>query len=311
LFAQAPCFSQTKNAGAKINGILSQYNSYLKTVHLNQLVKAGSFAYNKSISQKGANGLVARRNVYVLTLAVDSAFEDQFDFINVWGKSLQILSGDLNVYRQLFFRLADITRVDPDSLAITIQNQDPKMSLYLIYFDGGIKVVEPPNKGRGKGGVTTTPVYPDDLNNVLYGYVFKQVNYSPGLEKKLIAQIKLFLSQNKGKSNNSEVTVPTPNDPVVRAPGFMFFEARNFKGRITPGYYEDITVNLIIVPIPSSDGKAPTLASISYTYSVLYSPRRYTGPATIENSENAVIRYKADMVTYGNNLLNIFISTIH
>ncbi len=315
LFAAVPCFSQTKKDAEKSSNILSQYDNYLNAVHLNELVRATSFGYYKRKSQRGPNGIVERRNVYVLSLEAEPSFEDETDFRLTWQETIKMFDAGTGIYQQLFFQLAGITRISQDSLVVSIEVAVPKTGapkrfkvlgttvankkgIYMVYFDTELKVVEPETGLRG--GVATTPVKPDDLNNVLYSWFFRPVVYSQKLKDSLRIKINSFLSQNSGKDGK-----PVKPKIFEVSPGVFFFEVRNAKALVTPGYFEDVTLTLFINLIPAKDSKTPALAAVSYLYSVLYSRNEYTEPATPENSENVVVRYRERLRKYGDNLYKL------
>jgi len=304
LFISYPCFAQTKQGNFDEAGILANYNGYLTAVHLKPVIKATAFSFKNNVSQNGSLGRINLTNVYVLTVEPDSALAEPLAFAGAWNNVVRILNGPENVYGQLFFKLADFTGLPPDSLVVLIKTSHPKIISYMVYFNKGIRINLP---GIGARSPDKTPdgIKPESLNDVLYGCVFPNVSYSSGKRDPLIKAITLFLEQNDQGQVNPAVQVA----PVYRAYNIIFFEARNFKGRITKKYYEDITVTLTI--IPSVDSKKKQFASIGYTLNACYSARKFGGPANVENSENVIIRHKADMQLYGEKLNKLFIKIIY
>jgi hypothetical protein len=305
LLAKNPCFSQTNQEGFKSDSVVSQYNSYLSAVHLKQLIRAANFSYKKQFAYNGSSGKVNLTNVHVLTIEPDSAFsDDPLKFASTWKSALKTLHGKTDAYWQLFFKLADYAQLLPDSLVIFIKTSRPDIISYMIYFDKGIieneLAVDTRAASELPGDITA-----ESLNNILYGCVFKKVDYSAHLKDSLINKIALFLSTNEQGIVNRSIKIK----PVYRADDIIFFEARNLNGRVTKRFFEDITITLTI--IPSTAAKSENLASVGYSFNVLFSNRKFTGLADIENSENAIIHHKNEMREYGEALYKLFINTVY
>jgi len=285
-FCYSQCFCQQKIYNTDDNRVVNQFNTYLKAVNLNALIRAVDFSFKSSIAFHGPQGAVTRKNVNVLTLQPGPDFSDPPVFSDAWRKLLTQTSGKANIYSQLFFLLATNAKMSPDSLVIIFESSTPEFASFMIYFNKGIKVIKSLVQVRD-GAAPSVNIDPGDLDNGLLGGFFANVPKRGNLVKALKDGINAFL-----KGNNRLINVGEPKQWQNEV---FNFDVKPLKGRVTGRFYEEITVNITIIP------KDNNYVDVEFRFyvSLAASGPNNTPPANFDGGEDAVKRYKGQVSNFG------------
>jgi hypothetical protein len=282
-----PCFSQIAPQNIKKEHLLNEYNGYLKSVHLDQLINASDFSFQDTISQNVSLGVTKLSSVNILTLEPNSKFTDPIEFSAAWKNILDTIKNKTDIYSQLFFKLADYTGLQPQSLVISLRIGESGIFSFIIYFDNGVKVNEARINGKG-APVTPINFDPGDLNNSMFGGFLPNVTFRQDLMAKLNKSIYSFLKNNRHETK--EKVIVTQKDWGT---AHTHFTANNIKGQVTNKFYETICITLVISPADEK-GKA----DIAFYFTVSFASGD-VAPSKYEDYENAVKVYPVEVSAYG------------
>lgn len=279
-----PCFSQKKTESDSTNSVLVlQYNDWLKSVHLNGLIKATNFSFEKQVSQTGSLGDQSFSNVHVLTLAPDSSFHSRSVFAGEWSKFLKDGPSDDNIYQVLFTKLVDYYKTEPDQLLIKFRfNESDDVFSFLIYFDKGIKVNKSLIGVRGP----TSGLEPGDLDDNAVGGILTNIPANENLNLKIVKGLTAFFKKHKHKN-------PVVVDQKNWGSGNIRFKVSNIQGEVTGNLHEIITINVFIQPSEKDR------VDVSFLFTVLCASGIFSSPDDIDLYKDALISKRTNVAAYG------------
>lgn len=295
-----PCFSQTKPAIISKDDVLSQFNAYLKAVHLNQIVVATDYSFKKEIVHEGGSGKITLNNVDVLTIEPTTALENTLTFASTWKQVVRSLNGKTPIYWQQFFKLADITQLAPKSLVIVLRTKQPKLYSYMVYFDNAIMVSESPTEIKGSAGIA---IEMDPNEDFPFDGFFEGDN-AEGLTAKLIVRLTHFLKSAKNGKENPSVDVKVENHYLKNS--YFRFTAVNLKGKITSKFYEMVRLHISVFPMDNAKKVA-----IGYNFNVSFGSESYKTAASLKNYEDARKNYFVEMIKFNEDLKKIIYNVLH
>jgi hypothetical protein len=274
-----------KTLPAKNDSIVVQFNKYLGHIQLNQLVITTNFSNKGELNYSGSLGKVNLSNVNLLTIEPAEPFSDPLKFNEEWSHVCGLFNGKMTV-----------AHLPPASLFILIKTRDAGLTSTLIYFDNGVKLNE---NSIGLKGKFTSALKITAVDPSFYDYI-ENAPYKKDTKKKLIDSTTLFFRKTNTGRINKNVNI-NHEEPC---PGFVTFIAKDLKGWVTDGYYEEITVYLTI------SQQANQQANYIWYFVVGYSDRK-APPMEDDKYQDASPQYLAGIQSFSKELKKCLSSAIN
>jgi len=291
LFASLPGAYAQNNVPA-LDTVNIRINSYLRTIHLNILIKATGFSASQTVRHYGPQGEISLKNVQVLTLQPDNTFAGPLEFAAAWRKLQQKLDNKQNIYWQLFFKLAEFSSREPGSLAILITTSKPRIYSILVYYDKMIRIDGPENEIKGISNINMSVDPEKDF--ACSNYIPHQP-YSNDLQERLVAGISKFLTLDALGRVDKNVDIKLQHEHE----SFVKFTASNLHGKITHKFYEVVELYLSLASVNQNT------VNIGYNFIMHFGSERYSVSGYANDYEDGLQKHADEMGQFNRKLSDL------